>query len=69
MKVHVSPSVVPFYWFSLFPDFEDALINSLAKNHNMDAIITNNIADFIRLNLPVYRPVVFISLYRGVYPG
>jgi predicted nucleic acid-binding protein len=46
-----------------FPDFEDALVNSLAENHNMDAILSNNISDFITSTLPVYRPVEFIALF------
>ncbi len=45
-------------------DFEDALINSLAETHHMDAILTNNTSDFLHSNLPVYRPVDFIALYR-----
>lgn len=47
-----------------FSDFEDALINSLAETHNMDAILTNNTSDFIHSDLPVYRPVDFIVLLR-----
>ena len=47
-----------------FPDFEDGLINALAETSNMDAIITNNISDFSRSSLPVYRPVDFISMYQ-----
>ena len=48
-----------------FSDFEDALINSLAETHNMDAILTNNTSDFLHSDLPVYRPVDFIKLYRS----
>ncbi len=47
-----------------FADFEDALINSLAEMHHIDAILTNNTSDFLHSNLPVYRPVDFIALFR-----
>lgn len=62
--LHSTDETIQRAFISNFPDFEDALINSLAESHNMDAIITNNIADFIRSKLPVYRPVDFISLYE-----
>ncbi len=45
-------------------NFEDALINSLAETHNMDAILTNNVSDFIKLDLQVYCPVDFIALFK-----
>ena len=62
--LHSTDETIHRAFASNFPDFEDALINSLAEIHNMDAILTNNISDFIKSDLPVYRPVDFIALLR-----
>lgn len=62
--LHSTDEMVQRAFASNFTDFEDALINSLAETHNMDAILTNNISDFIKSDLPVYRPVDFIALLR-----
>ena len=61
--LHSTDESVQMAFASNFPDFEDALINSLAETHKMDAILTNNISDFIKSTLPVYRPVDFIALF------
>ena len=62
--LHSTDEIVQGAFASSFTDFEDALINSLAEIHNMDAILTNNVSDFIKSDLPVYRPVDFIALLR-----
>jgi len=62
--LHSTDEMIQRAFVSNFSDFEDALINSLAETHNMDAILTNNISDFIKSDLPVYRPVDFIALFR-----
>ena len=62
--LHSNDETIQRAFASNFSDFEDALINSLAETHNMDAILTNNVSDFIKSDLPVYRPVDFIALFR-----
>lgn len=62
--LHTSDEMVQRAFISNFSDFEDALINSLAETHNMDAILTSNITDFTKSTLPAYRPVDFIALCR-----
>jgi predicted nucleic acid-binding protein len=62
--LHSNDEMIRMAFASGFSDFEDALINSLAEIHNMDAILTNNIYDFSTSILPVYRPVDFIALFR-----
>ncbi len=61
--LHTTDKSIHLAFTSGFPDFEDGMINALAETSNMDAIITNNINDFSRSSLPVYRPVDFISLF------
>ena len=60
--LHSTDEMVQRAFASNFSDFEDALIYSLAEVHNIDAILTNNVSDFIKSDLPVYRPVDFIAL-------
>lgn len=48
---------------SNFSDFEDGLINALAETNDMNAIITNNVSDFSKSALPVYRPAEFVALF------
>lgn len=62
--LHTSDEMIHKAFDSCFSDFEDALINSLAETNNMDVILTNNTSDFIHSDLPVYRPVDFIALFR-----
>lgn len=62
--LHSNDEMFQRAFVSNFSDFEDALINSLAETHNMDAILTNNISDFFKSDLPVYRPIDFIALFR-----
>lgn len=62
--LHSTDEMIHRAFASNFSDFEDALINSLAVTYNMDAILTNNISDFTKSDLPVYRPVDFIALFR-----
>ena len=63
--LHTTDESVQMAFYSGFADFEDGLINSLAECHDMDAILTNNIADFANSSLPVYRPDDFVSLFRS----
>jgi predicted nucleic acid-binding protein len=62
--LHTSDETIHKAFVSNFSDFEDALINSLAETNNMDVILTNNTSDFVHSDLPVYRPVDFIALFR-----
>jgi len=62
--LHSNDEMIKRAFASKFSDFEDALINSLAETNNLDAILNNNISDFINSDLPVYRPVDFIALFR-----
>jgi predicted nucleic acid-binding protein len=62
--LHSNDEMIQRAFASKFSDFEDALINSLAETNNLNAILTNNISDFINSDLPVYRPVDFIALFR-----
>lgn len=62
--LHSTDETIHKAFISNFSDFEDALINSLAEAHIMDVILTNNTSDFIQSDLPVYRPVDFIALFR-----
>ena len=62
--VHSTDETIHKAFVSNFSDFEDALINSLAETNKMDVILTNNSSDFVQSDLPVYRPVDFIALFR-----
>jgi predicted nucleic acid-binding protein len=62
--LHSTDETIQRAFASNFSDFEDALINSLAETHSMDVILTNNVSDFINSDLPVYRPVDFITLFK-----
>ncbi len=62
--LHTSDEAIHKAFVSNFSDFEDALINSLAETNKMDVILTNNTSDFVHSELPVYRPVDFIALFR-----
>jgi predicted nucleic acid-binding protein len=61
--LHTSDESVDQAFSCNFSDFEDGLINALAETTGMDAIITGNISDFSKSNLPVYRPSDFIALF------
>ena len=45
---------------SKFKDFEDAIQNACASNHNMDVLITRNIKDFKLSKLSVMTPKEFL---------
>ena len=60
--LHSSDESVHFALNSGFPDFEDGLINSIAVENNIDAIITSNTKDFKSSSLPVYSPTAFITI-------
>jgi predicted nucleic acid-binding protein len=62
--LHTTDETIHKAFASSFSDFEDALINSLAEAYNMDVILTNNISDFSKSSLLVYRPADFIALFR-----
>jgi len=62
--LHSTDEMIQRAFVSNFSDFEDALINSLAEIHHMDAILTNNLSDFIKSDLPIYRPIDLITLLR-----
>ena len=62
--LHTTDETIHKAFASSFSDFEDALINSLAETNKMDVILTNNTSDFVQSDLPVYRPVGFIALFK-----
>ena len=62
--LHTTDESVQRAFSSNFSDFEDGLINSLAEENNMDAIITDNVADFTKSSLPVYRPEDFVAIFE-----
>jgi len=62
--LHSTDETIHKAFVSGFSDFEDALINSLAETNKMDVILTNNTSDFVHSDLPVYRPVDFIALFK-----
>lgn len=61
--LHSSDESIHMAFASDFSDFEDGLINALAETNNMNAIITNNVSDFSKSALPVYRPSEFVALF------
>ena len=61
--LHTTNESIHLAFSSDFSDFEDGLINSLAETGGMDAILTNNISDFSKSTLPVYRPEDFLALF------
>ena len=62
--LHTTDETIHKAFVSNFSDFEDALINSLAETNKMDVILTNNISDFSKSSLLVYRPADFIALFK-----
>ncbi len=62
--LHTTDETIQRAFSSGFSDFEDGLINSLAEENKMDAIITGNVADFNKSSLPVYRPEEFLALFQ-----
>lgn len=48
-----------------FPDFEDALQHFTAlQDSQIEGIITRNIADFRKSQLPIYSPESFLALFK-----
>lgn len=45
-----------------FPDFEDSVAYSAAKNVNAQGIVTRNIKDFRKATIPVYEPHQLVAL-------
>ncbi len=44
-----------------WPDFEDAIQYAIAKIQNMDVIITRNLKDYTKSDIPVYTPKEFLK--------
>ncbi len=42
-------------------DFEDAVQYSVAKNNDIDAIITNNTKDYKQSEIPIYTPSEYVT--------
>ncbi len=61
--LHTTDETVHRAFSSSFSDFEDGLINSIAEENSMNAIITGNVADFTKSSLPVYRPEDFVAMF------
>jgi len=40
---------------------EDAMVHTLAKSANCDAIITRNTQDFVHATIPVFTPARFLD--------
>jgi predicted nucleic acid-binding protein len=47
-----------------FKDFEDALQNFTAQNHNIECLITRNTKDYKKSNLTVLTPDGFLEKYK-----
>ncbi|MEX0660520.1 MAG: PIN domain-containing protein [Balneolaceae bacterium] len=47
---------------SNFKDYEDAVLYQSAVHANLGAIVTRNQKDFIKSELPVYNPAVFLEV-------
>lgn len=45
-------------------DFEDAVQYSVAKNNDIDMIITRNVKDYQRSEIPIYTPSDFVSIKK-----
>lgn len=43
-------------------DFEDALIYVCAKHYKMNAIVTNNVKDFKKSDIPIYSPKEYLKV-------
>ena len=43
-------------------DFEDAVMVETALRSKMDCIVTRNIKDYEKANIPVYEPADFLAL-------
>lgn len=62
--LHSTDEIIHLALSSGFSDFEGGLVNVLAEKNSMNAIITNNIRDFSKSSLPVYRPLDFVALFE-----
>lgn len=46
-----------------FKDFEDCIQSKCAKSANADYIITRNVSDFLKSEIPVLTPQAFFSMF------
>ena len=46
-----------------FKDFEDCIQSKCAKSANADYIITRNVSDFLKSEIPVLTPQAFYSMF------
>jgi predicted nucleic acid-binding protein len=46
-----------------FPDFEDAVQNSVLSRNSCDITVTRNVEDFRKAENKVFKPVVFLKLF------
>ena len=49
-----------------FSDFEDSVLHESAKHAGAEYIITRNIRDFKKSEIPVYTPVEFLSMLESL---
>lgn len=52
--------------YSQISDYEDAVLESSAKNGNADCIVTRNEKDFKFSRLPVYSPTDFLTSFSAL---
>lgn len=48
-----------------YKDFEDGLLIEAANENLLDAIVTNNVKDFKKSNLPVFTPLQLLELTKS----
>ena len=51
---------------SKFTDFEDSVLHESAKHAGVEYIITRNIKDFKKANIPVFTPTEFLSMLESL---
>lgn len=49
---------------SLISDYEDAVVEAVAKRHKLDYIITRNEKDYVNSRVKVLTPNEFVSMYH-----
>ena len=49
---------------SPFTDFEDAVLYEAARHAGVEYILTRNVKDFIKSDLPVFTPIEFLAMLK-----
>jgi len=51
---------------SPFADFEDAVLYEAARHAGVEYILTRNVKDFMKSDLPVFTPVEFLAMLKAL---